>query len=141
MNASVSGHRMLVGKVAQATAIGNAEPDTNASYVGLIARTADTNWTFSARRAGPAQYVNCGANFPKTLINTPIELWISIAPNSGVYELEIRRLDTLATNSTTFAGNDTPGVNSFMAAHVWTNTSASTTIGSIELAAYDCFTY
>jgi hypothetical protein len=141
LGSSLAGHRLFAGLVAQGTAIGNAEPDTIASYVGVIGRTTDTNLQISSRRSGAATYADAGASFPKTLVNVPLELWIAVAPNSGVYEVELRRLDTGATFQTDISSVDSPGVNSFMAAHVWINTSASTTAANIELAAFDCYTY
>ncbi len=141
LGSSLSGHRLFVGLVAQATAIGNVEPDTLTSYVGVIARTTDTNLQISSRRAGAATYADAGASFPKTLVNVPLELWIAVAPNSSLYEIEIRRLGTNDTFQTDISGNDSPGVNALMAAHVWINTSASATAANIELAAFDCYTY
>lgn len=139
---ALSGHRMLCGMVAQATALSaGTEPDAFTSYVGVIARTTDTNWQISSRRSGVVDITDAGANFPKTLTNTPLELWISVAPNSTNYEIELRRLDTGAVFTHTITSGNSPGTSTAMAFHLFGNTSGSSTAITPELAALDAYRY
>lgn len=131
-----AGHRCFIGLQGSAAAIGNVEPDTLTSAIGIAARSTETILQLMSRRAGTTDWVDLGTSFQVgSLANVPLELDLAHDAASATFEWRMTRLDTGATSSGTVTSANSPGVSTQLAAHARANTGAlATPAAAIEVA-------
>jgi hypothetical protein len=137
VSAFTSDCRGFVG-LAVAGSIGNVDPSTLASTIGVGWDSADSNLQIIANDAtGLATKIDLGANFPAKTANTDLyEVRLWCAPNGASIGWSVERLNTgnFASGTITASG-DLPAATTLLADQVWINNGASASAVGIDLAA------
>jgi hypothetical protein len=135
--ATVTGARSFVGMVSITTQIGNVNPSTLTSMIGLGSDAGDTNlFIMHNDGSGTATRIDLGANFPDHTLSTDMyELALFTAPNSGVVGYEVTRLNTGHVASGTIT-TDLPPTNTLLTPQLWRNNGATALAVAIDIVQF-----
>ena len=134
--AFTSDGRLFVG-LTTVGAIGNVDPSTLASIVGVGCDSADTNLQIMGNDAtGLATKTDLGANFPAKTANTDLyELRLFALPNGSSVGWSVERLNTgdFASGTITASG-DLPAATTSLAPQLFINNGATAAAVGIDLS-------
>lgn len=118
--------------------IGNVDPSTLASIIGVGWDSADSNLQILSNDAtGLATKIDLGANFPAKTASTDLyEVRLWCAPNASSVSWSVERLNTgnFASGTITASG-DLPAATAPLADQIWINNGATASAVGIDLVA------
>lgn len=132
---AVADARSFVGMVGVTTTLGNVNPSTNTNIIGVGTDSGESTLSVMHNDgSGNATKIALGANFPDHTLRADVyELALYSAPNSGVVDYEVTRLNTgdVARGQITI---DLPALTTLLTFQSWRNngTTASAVIADLS---------